>query len=59
MRNINFPMLLLAILVILMFSATGVAIAYGHIWYIILFMILGTTIMGYGISLKKKSDSSV
>ncbi|WP_190279420.1 DUF5325 family protein [Ornithinibacillus gellani] len=54
MKNINFPMLFLAILVIAMFVAVGIAISYQNIWLIILFIVLGFGFMGYGISLKKK-----
>ncbi|GAB3068204.1 DUF5325 family protein [Virgibacillus ainsalahensis] len=54
MKNINFPMLMLAILVISMFMAVGVAIAFRNIGFIILFIALGFALMGYGISLKRK-----
>lgn len=57
MKNINLPMLLLAILVITMFSATGVAISHSSMWGIILSLLLGFALMGYGLSLKRKSDS--
>ncbi|HLS61299.1 MAG TPA: DUF5325 family protein [Virgibacillus sp.] len=57
MKNINFPMLLLAMLVIFLFAVSGVAIAYGNLWFVLLFILLGTATMGYGISLKTKSDS--
>ncbi|MFD2628252.1 DUF5325 family protein [Oceanobacillus kapialis] len=57
MKTINFPMLLLACLVILMFVGCGVAIALRNVWLIALFIFLGFAFMGYGISLKrKKSD---
>lgn len=54
MKKINFPMLLLAILVISMFVAVGIAIAFRNIWFILLFLVLGFCIMGYGLSLKRK-----
>ncbi|WP_165769088.1 DUF5325 family protein [Virgibacillus profundi] len=54
MKNINFPMLLLAITVIAMFLCVGIAIAFGNIWFVLLFIILGFAFMGYGISLKRK-----
>lgn len=54
MKNINVPMLLLAFLVILMFVAVGVAIAFRNIWLILLFLLLGFAIMGFGLSLKRK-----
>jgi len=57
MKNINFPMLLLAMLVIFLFAVSGVAIAYGNLWFVLLFLLLGTATMGFGISLKTKSDS--
>ncbi|MEI3606765.1 DUF5325 family protein [Pseudogracilibacillus sp. SE30717A] len=56
MKKINFPMLLLAILVVLMFCLVGVAIAYESVLLIILFILLGFALMGYGIFLKRKSD---
>ncbi|WP_165767891.1 DUF5325 family protein [Virgibacillus indicus] len=54
MKNINFPMLLLALLVIAMFFSVGIAIALRNIWLVLLFIILGFAFMGYGISLKKR-----
>lgn len=58
MKNINFPMLLLALLVITMFSATGVALSYESLWGSIISLLLGFALMGYGLSLKRrKSDS--
>jgi len=54
MNKINIPMFLLALLIILMFAAVGVAIAFRNIWFILLFLILGFVLMGYGISLKRK-----
>lgn len=57
MNNFNFPMFLLALLVVFMFSLVGVAVAYKNFLLIGLFLILGFAFMGYGISLKKrKSD---
>lgn len=54
MKNINIPMLLLASLVILMFLAVGVSIAFRNIWFILLFILLGFGFMGYGLSLKRR-----
>jgi len=54
MKKINIPALLLAILVVSMFLGVGVAIAYRNVWFILLCMVLGFAIMGYGISLKRK-----
>lgn len=56
MKNINVPMLLLAILVVAMFFLVGLAIAFRNIWFILLFLILGFAIFGYGLSLKKKES---
>ncbi|MEN1967014.1 DUF5325 family protein [Lentibacillus sp. N15] len=58
MQKINFPMLLLAILVIAMFVAVGIAISYQNIWYVLLFMILGFAIMGLGLTIKRKRSDS-
>lgn len=49
-------MLFLAILVITMFSLVGVAIAYENFLFMIVFLLLGFALMGYGINLKRKSD---
>ncbi|HLR74673.1 MAG TPA: DUF5325 family protein [Virgibacillus sp.] len=57
MNKINVPMLLLAILIISMFAAVGVAISFRNALLVILFLFLGFVLMGYGISLKRKSDS--
>ena len=54
MKKINIPMLLLALLVIALFSGVGIAIAYKNMWAIIILFLLGFAVMGYGISLKKK-----
>lgn len=59
MKNINFPMLLLAILVILLFSAVGVAIALRHLPTIIALLMIGFIVMGYGIYLKKNEERKV
>lgn len=56
MKKINFPMLLLAMLVVLMFCLVGVAIAYQSFLLMILFVLLGFAFMGYGLYLKRKSD---
>ncbi|WP_194287267.1 DUF5325 family protein [Gracilibacillus oryzae] len=57
MKNIQWFKLFLAILVILSFSAAGVGIALKSIWVIVLSLLLGFIIMGYGISLKRKDAS--
>ncbi|HEX6595266.1 MAG TPA: DUF5325 family protein [Bacillota bacterium] len=56
LKEINVPMLLLAMLVIAMFIAVGIAVSYQNIWLILLFLALGFLFMGYGISLKKKNE---
>ncbi|WP_172840521.1 DUF5325 family protein [Virgibacillus phasianinus] len=54
MNKVNYPMLLLAILVILSFFSVGIGIALRSIWLILLFLILGFGLMGFGITLKRK-----
>lgn len=58
MKKVNFPMLLLAMLVITMFCLVGVALAYDNVLLIILFVLLGFGFMGLGISLKRKKTES-
>lgn len=55
MKAIQYSKLLLAILVIASFSLVGVAIAYRSFWLAGLFFLLGFVLMGFGISLKRKS----
>ncbi|MFD2132992.1 DUF5325 family protein [Pseudogracilibacillus auburnensis] len=57
MKNINYPMLFLAMLVVSMFCLVGVAIFYQNVFLVILFLLLGFALMGYGIKLKRKSDN--
>ncbi|MFZ3579618.1 DUF5325 family protein [Virgibacillus sp. DJP39] len=54
MNKINYPMLLLAILVILSFVSVGIGIALRNIWFILFFLLLGFSIMGFGLTLKRK-----
>jgi uncharacterized membrane protein len=54
MKQINIPALLLAFLVVLMFVGVGFAIALRNVWLILLFIILGFSIMGSGIAYKKR-----
>jgi uncharacterized membrane protein len=54
MKQINIPALLLAFLVVLMFVGVGFAIALRNVWLILLFIILGFSIMGSGIAFKKR-----
>ncbi|MEF2291670.1 MULTISPECIES: DUF5325 family protein [Virgibacillus] len=56
MKKLNIPMLLLAILVIGMFVGVGAAIAYRNTWLVVLFLLLGFTLMGTGIRLKKARE---
>lgn len=58
MKNINIPMLFLALLVICTFSAVGIAIAFRSKLAIVFLLISGFALMGYGISLKKKRQKS-
>lgn len=54
MNKINFPMLFLAILVILSFFSVGIGIALRSMWFILFFLLLGFGLMGYGLTLKRK-----
>lgn len=57
MAPLNFRMLFLAILIISMFALSGIVLAYRNILLAIIFFILGNVLMGYGLYLKRKSDS--
>lgn len=57
MAPINLRMLFLAIVIISMFGLAGVALAYRNFLLVVLFFILGNVLMGYGLYLKRKSDS--
>lgn len=59
LKNINYSALGLAILVIAMFTGVGIAIADQNIGAMLIFLILGCAIMGFGIFLKvrQRSDS--
>lgn len=54
MNKINYLMALLATTVIAAFVAVGVGIALRNIWFILLFLLLGFAIMGFGLTLKRK-----
>ncbi|MBC5635831.1 DUF5325 family protein [Ornithinibacillus sp. BX22] len=58
MKKINIPALLLALVVVSMFIGVGLAIAMRNIWLIVLFIVLGFAIMGFGIANKKKKSGS-
>lgn len=53
MKEINFPMLLLAFLVIFMFCLVGIAIYYQNFWLVFLFLFLGFAFMGLGLARKR------
>lgn len=57
MKKFNLPALLLATLVTFMFVGVGAAISYKSVTFILLFLVLGFVIMGYGISKKKNRES--
>ncbi|KKE78101.1 YlaF family protein [Oceanobacillus caeni] len=59
MENINGKMLTLALLVVASFIGAAISITYRNIWVILLFILLGFIIMGYGLSLKRKEKSDV
>jgi L-asparagine transporter-like permease len=54
MKKFQWPFFFLAILVVAMFISVGFAIALRSVWLIILFIVLGFFLMGFGISLKRK-----
>lgn len=54
MSKVNYPMALLATLVIAAFFAVGASIAVKNAWLIILFLLLGFAMMGFGLTLKRK-----
>jgi len=58
MKKINFPMLMLAILIVAMFSLVGVAINYANFWLMGLFLLLGFLFMGFGIKIKKNRQAN-
>lgn len=58
MKNINFPMLFLAILVVTMFCLVGIAIHYANFWLVALFLLLGFAFMGYGLAKRKTNETS-
>lgn len=57
MKHIDIPMLLLAILVIAMFSLAGIAIHYANFWLLGLFVFLGFVLMAFGIRIKRMRES--
>ncbi|HZW68832.1 MAG TPA: DUF5325 family protein [Pseudogracilibacillus sp.] len=58
MKKINFPMLMLAILIVAMFSLVGVAVNYANFWLMGLFLLLGFLLMGFGIKIKKNRQAN-
>lgn len=59
MNNINGKMLTLALLVVGSFIGAAISITYRNIWVILLFILLGFAIMGYGLALKRKEESDI
>lgn len=57
MKQINFPMLFLAILVVLMFCLVGIAIYYQNFWLVGLFILLGFALMGLGLAKRKTNNN--
>ncbi|UFU00893.1 YlaF family protein [Radiobacillus kanasensis] len=55
MKNIQYPMLAIAILVIIAFSLVGITIVYRNYWLAGTFFILGFAIMGFGLRKKGKA----
>ncbi|WP_194842177.1 DUF5325 family protein [Gracilibacillus salitolerans] len=55
--NFQFSKFLLALCVILAFSAAGVGVALRSFWFIVIAFLVGFALMGYGITLKKKESS--
>lgn len=54
MSRVNYPMALLATLVIAAFCAVGIGIALRNTWFILFFILLGFGLMGFGLTLKRK-----
>lgn len=54
MKDFNWSMFFLALVVVAMFIAVGFAIALRSVWLIVLFIALGFLFMGYGLVLKRK-----
>lgn len=58
MKKINFPMLLLAIIVVAMFSLVGIAIHYANFWLVGLFLLLGFAFMAFGLKIRKTDPAN-
>ena len=54
MEAFNWKFFILALLVVFMFIAVGFAIALRSVSLIVLFILLGFGLMGYGLALKKR-----
>lgn len=54
MKKVNYPMALLATIVIVAFFAVGIGIALRSIWLVLFFLLLGFVLMGFGLTLKRK-----
>lgn len=59
LKRINYPMLLLAITVNLMFFLVGLAIAFRSVLFIILFILLGFGLFIMGIRIKNKKTAEL
>ncbi|MDC3412786.1 YlaF family protein [Aquibacillus sp. 3ASR75-11] len=59
MKKIQFPMLLLAFLVILSYMLVGVAIGYRNYILAIFFVVLGFVLMGFGLARKRRNNNTV
>ena len=56
MKKIDFPMLMLAMLVIFMFIGAAIGISLQNIWMVIGLILLGFMFMAVGISIKQKRN---
>ncbi|QTM99291.1 hypothetical protein ERJ70_08225 [Sediminibacillus dalangtanensis] len=57
MKKIQLPMLLLAVLVIASFVAAGVAIGFRNYLWMVLFILAGFLLMGFGLARKRRRQS--
>lgn len=58
MKQIDIPMLLLALLVVSMFALSGIVIYYGNFWLVTLCLLLGFVFMGVGLTIKRKRETN-
>ncbi|WP_026570494.1 MULTISPECIES: DUF5325 family protein [Sediminibacillus] len=57
MKKIQLPMLLLAVLVIASFVAAGIAIGFRNYLLMVLFILAGFLLMGFGLARKRRRQS--